>query len=362
MSIADTAADMEWGECWLDSEPPPPALAAEVKKAMGGLLPEWASRLARVPWVVRAFAHTASGKFAYMPPDLYTLISLVVSQDNSCRYCYGVTRALLKIVGHRDEQIDRLQRSLELAEISPAEKAALLFVRKVTLANPRPSASDLEALARAGFSGPAIAEIAYSAAVSGYHNRIATLFALPSQSFVRWVDHPIARLIRPLIAGKFRDRPHPPMDAPAPNDPPCSEVVAALGGSPGAHTVRRAVDEAFASTILPARTKLLVFAVVGRALGCPHTEAEARRGLAAAGLTETDVDEILANLGSPKLDAREQMLVPFARETVRYRNGTIQGRTRALAEQLPIEDVIEAVGIASLANAIGRMSVIVETC
>jgi len=54
--------------------------------------------------------------------------------------------------------------------------------------------------------------------------------------------------------------------------------------------------------------------------------------------------------------------VPFARETVRYQPLAIQRRTRELARELSIEEVIEAAGVAALANAVGRLSVLLETC
>jgi alkylhydroperoxidase family enzyme len=362
MSIDGSAASMEWRECWLAEGDPPPDLVAQVKQATGGMVPTWTYRLAPVPWVVRALAGTNQARFAAMPPELFGLIAFVVSQDNSCRYCYGATRAILKITGYADDVIDRIERDVQLADVSLASLTALRFARKLSQANPRPDAADLATLVSVGFSQPAIAEIAYAAAIMCFANRLSTLFALPPEALVRWVDNPIVRLLRPLIARKFRDKPFPSASLPAPNDPPCDAVIAGLAGSPAAHVVRGAVDDALASPVLPLRTKLLVFAVVGRALGCAHTERDARSGLARAGLGPSEVDEILANLGSPALDAREQALVPFARETVRYRNGVIQERTRALVDRLSIAEVIEGVAVASLANTIARLSVILDAC
>lgn len=362
MSTDGIAAAMEWGECWLQPSEPTPELIAEVKRATGGIVPTWAHRLASAPWVVRAFARTNEAELAYMPPVLWGLIAFVVSQDNSCRYCYGATRAILKIVGYSDDVIDRLERDVSLAEISPANLAALRFARRLSQANPRPTPHDVAALVGAGFSRAAVAEITYTAGVLCFHNRLSTLFALPTEAFTRWVDNPLMRLVRPFLARKFRVKPRAAVAPPAPNDPPFDALISALEGSPSAHTLRRTIDEALASSILPRRTKLLMFAVIARTLGCPRTEADARRGLGDEGLTTSDVDQILANLGAPTLDPREQLLVPFARETVRYRNVAIQERTRALAERLRIEEVVEAVGIASLANTVGRVSVILETC
>jgi alkylhydroperoxidase family enzyme len=361
MSFADATAAMEWGECWLEPAPVPDAVAAEVRRLQGGILPAWAQRLSAVPWVVLGFARLGQKRVAHMPLELWDLIALVVSQDNSCRYCYGATRTILKTLGYDDALIDRLERDVHLTELSPATRTALQFARKVSQANPRPTAGDLEALARAGFSRPAIVEIAGTAACMGFHNRISTAFALPPEPFERWLQHPLMRLVRPLVARGFRGKKVASAPAPAAVGP-CADVVAALDGAPIATTLRQTIDEAIASPVLPQRTKLLMLAVVGRALGCDHAEAEARGGLGADGLTSADVDQILANLGSPKLDAREALLLPFARDSVRYRNLALQERTRELGQRLSRAEVIEAVGIAALANGVARASVLLEMC
>src|SRR5262249_15131750 len=114
MPAADAAATMEWGDCWLEPGPVPPAIAREIRRAPGGARPQWASRLAPVPWVVRAMARGIRNPAAYMPPALWDLISFVVSRDNSCRYCYGVTRTILHVVGYRDDAIDRIERDVHL--------------------------------------------------------------------------------------------------------------------------------------------------------------------------------------------------------------------------------------------------------
>jgi uncharacterized peroxidase-related enzyme len=362
VAFAEIAARMEWGECWLTPPPMPRELATELKRLTGGFLPAWATYTASVPWVARACALLTHKQAAHMPLPLVDLISLVVSQDNSCRYCYGATRTILRILGYSEEQVDRIERDLHLSDLSRQEQVALDFARKVSHANPRPTAADRAALVAAGLSPPAVAEIAFMAAFVGFPNRIATLFALQPEAFEKLPDKPLAWIIRPFIARGMRGQRVSPPGLPEPNIGPCHEMVAALVGSPMARLLRTVVDEAFASPVLPRRTKLLMIAVIGRALGCPLCEREARAGLGAEGFSAADVDEVLSNLGSPKLDRRDALLVPFARETVRYQTGAIQRRTRELARELPIEEVIEAAGIASLANAVGRLSIMLETC
>lgn len=359
MSFAEVTARMEWGECWLPTVPVPRELAADVKRRIGAV-PAWVERLAPVPWLVRASARVIEKRLAYMPLHLWDLIGFVVSQDNSCRYCYGVTRALLRVAGYDDPRIDRIEHDVHVAELAPADEAALDFARRVSHANPPATAADLARLAAAGFTPPAAAEIAYAAAFAGFSNRMATCFAIPPEPLERLVAGAFGRVMRPLIALQMRHR-HAPPEPPPARKTPAADVVGALGDSPTAHAVRTIVDDAFASPVLPRRTKLLMFAVVGRALGCRRAEDEACHELDATELDRAAVDEILANLGSARLDRRDALLVPFARETVRYQAVALQHRTRDLVASRSTEEVIEAVGIAALANGLGRASALLES-
>ena len=361
MGLAAAAANLDWGECIVPAAPVPPALQAEVRKAVGAV-PGWLERLAPSPWLVRALCEIIKRPFAHAPLEVCDLVVLVVSQENSCRYCYGVQRAVLKIFGQRDEHIDAIVRDAQVGELTPAARAALDLARRLTRANPRPGGADFEALVRAGFSHPAAAEIVFAAAASAITNRVGTLLALPPEPLVSFVASPVFRFVRPLLAWRMRPRPRAPEPAPCPDDGPCAAVVAALDGSPAAGLLRRAIDGAWASDVLPRRTKTLMLAVIARALDCAHGEREARRFLAAEGLAPGELDGILANLGSPRLDAREARLVPFARETVRYQSAVIQRRMRELARGLSPEEILEVVGIAALANAVCRMSVAIDAC
>src|SRR5512140_3605416 len=174
-------ASMPWGECLVPAETPAPPLATEVRREMGAV-PSWLGRVAACPWLARAFTRFATRPCAYAPPVLWGLIELVVSQDNSCRYCYGVQRSLLRVFGYSEATVARLERDFHLAELTSAERAALDFARKISRANPRPSRSDYEELERAGLGRPAIAEVAFAAAAAAFLNRAATMLALPPEA------------------------------------------------------------------------------------------------------------------------------------------------------------------------------------
>ena len=122
----------------------------------------------------------------------------------------------------------------------------------------------------------------------------------------------------------------------------------------------QALREAFGATVLPVRTKAWVFAVVGRALGC-NLCALGSAGLLTAECVSGQVQErILGNLAGPELDATERVLLPWVRETVHYRTEAMQRKTRELKERLGDAVVLEAIGLASLANMCARLGLLAQ--
>jgi hypothetical protein len=73
-----------------------------------------------------------------------------------------------------------------------------------------------------------------------------------------------------------------------------------------------------------------------------------------------EVEETLAHLGSGSLDALETVIVPFARETIRYRPVQVQRRARDLSGSLDDAQLVELIGVTALANAVCRLSLAVE--
>jgi hypothetical protein len=139
--------------------------------------------------------------------------------------------------------------------------------------------------------------------------------------------------------------------------------LAALAGAPAALDLGKVVDRAFASETLPLRAKLLVFAVVSRTLGCPAFEGACLDKLIGAGLSAEGARAALDHLASPELSPLEARLAPIARETVRYQKpATIQRRMHDLAEHLSPPELLDAIGTFALANALGRLTVLLNRC
>jgi hypothetical protein len=172
----------------------------------------------------------------------------------------------------------------------------------------------------------------------------------------------VLRLVRPLV-DRFLGRRHARGQlgaTPAP-DPsiPYAGLVAAFAGSPIAGTLQRTLNELWQSPILSRRCKLLMFAVVSRGLPCAVCELQLSRALTDEGLSPETQQRVLEQLDAPQLDDTERLLLPFVRETLWYEPATLQRRTRALSERLSRPQLMEAIGVAAMANALCRMTAVV---
>jgi len=355
--------EIEWDACLLE-----PRASAEFKRRYRretGRPDATARYFLGVPWiedVMIAFSIELGNRVS-IDPNLADLAGMVVSQDNSCRFCFASMRAFLRILGMSQARISQLEQELLTADFSAAERAALEFARRVSRANPLPAAEDVERLRAHGFSELQIAELAGVIGLHLFFNRLATICALPPQEMEELPDRWYMRLLRPLIAvqlRRIRRQSQPIALRPDEREGPFSHVVVGLDGLPVARALRAALEGMWNSTLLSRRAKALVIAVVGRALGCPLSEDEAARLLLAEGLDRGRLDEILAHLTSPILDPVEQVAVSFAPETVWYEPAQIQRRGREVMQVLSREQFIELVAVASLANVLCRLAMVLH--
>ncbi|HTO71471.1 MAG TPA: hypothetical protein VMR31_16540 [Myxococcota bacterium] len=362
---AHALADVEWDACVLEPLRRP-ELEAEVRRRFG-TLPTSVPYLASVPWVVRSMTDTSlfGAPPLSIPTELAELIGLVVSQDNSCRYCFGITRMMMRVYGMSEKQIGKLEQNFLDAEIDPRSKAALDFSRRLSRAAPRVQSSDVLALVAAGFTREEILEIAFFAVQSVYMNRLMTVSAIPfgpaerlgNSRMIRWVAPLMRRRMNQLIR-RARER-SGALEAPA-APVPWGFVARAFRGTTAARKLHETLAGAFESSVLGARAKGLIFAVVARGLDCSRSEREAGELLHANGFDDGRIETVLTHLGSPDLDELEAELVPFARGTIRGRPVQLQQRTGALVARFGSERTVEAIAIAALANAVCRLGAVTE--
>ncbi len=350
--------EIEWESCLLPPVPAP-ELQRRFQREVGR--PGTAIRyFADNPWAAEVLIRLSveMENRVELDAELADLVTLVVSQEASCRYCFAAMRTLLRVLGMPEARIARLEQDLMTADLNERERGALEFARRLARSNPLIRASDLEALRRLGYSELEIDELVAATALNVFFNRLSTLCALPPFRMEELPDRWYMRMFRPLVAMKLRKlRRHTELEPlrPEEREGPFSPVVVALDGLPAARALHSVLEGMWASPTLPRRVKALVFAVVARALGCDRSEAEATRLLLEDGLAREEIDQALAHLASPALDPVERIAVPFARETVWYQPAQIQRHGRQVLETLSREQFIELVTVAALANVVCRL-------
>jgi len=189
------------------------------------------------------------------------------------------------------------------------------------------------------------------------------VLAVPTDAVEQLGKSGVTRWARPLVGWYMRRRRRHGRPAPLPPERragPFAHAVLALDGLPVALALRDVIDDAWASRILPLRTKALVFAVIARGIGCACSEREAREILLGEGMSEKGVDESLAHLAGSELSEREAALAQLARETIWYSPAAIQRHAQRVRPLFSAEEFLEFVGIAALANAVCRLAAIAD--
>jgi alkylhydroperoxidase family enzyme len=309
------------------------------------------------PWLREAIeSFTKPQHVAYAPLRLMDVTYLVASQENACRYCYGTARAMMKISGYSERQIQDLEHEASLAD--GTTRQAVEFARKLARSNPSPAKKDRDALLQAGLSKEAVAEIAANVVKACFANRMATFLALaPDASLERLPESWYGRLFGFVIRMRLGPRRAPP-PAGFRNEGPCAKIIAEAGNTPIAMWLRALTDGWLASELIPRRTKLLILAVVARQLGSQLCEQEVKESLAEEGLSARETEMLLATLNLATMTQLESTLLRWTRETVWYEPRTIQDSTRRLLGELGEKRTLDAVGSAALGNALARLSLV----
>lgn len=336
-----------------------PALEHEMRQRYG-MVPPHIPYFAECPWVPRAndVLEEASSTATQLDLLLVQRIGLVVSQDNSCRYCFASVRAFMRLRGVPEADIRRLEQDVLAEDYPEGDRAVLALARRLSHADPMPGPEAFDALREHGYSPTAQKEVACVVASVCFANRTSTFAAIPPQKMERLPDRWYIRLLRPLLRRhmerKLERRPGGPLEA-AVEAGDFSYVMAGLDGIPMARSIRRTIDMAWSCPHLSRRAKALIIAVIGRGLGCDLSMQEATRILGEEGLASGDVEQILRDLASPKLTPIEAVAVPFARETIWYRPAQIQRRAREVHAQLTQPQFLDLIGTAALGNALCRL-------
>ena len=358
--MANSLAQLPWEACLIEPHKDR-AVEAFARRTQGVPSPTVAY-FATVPWLARATCelHPRYGLLVHLDPVVADLVSMAVTQENSCRFCYTAVRAMLWSQGMDTARIDRIEEELARGDLPERTLACVLFGRAQSRSGPGAAHGACEALRRAGVSDDEVKEIAYAVAVTDFMNRVHTIPAIPTRHFERLPEQWLMRLMRPLVGRLMRGRESrgTRTSMPAVTAPPYHDLVAAYAGSPIGAALQRTLDAMWASTVLTRRCKLLMLAVIAHGLSCEACALRLGPALEAEGLAADAVERILTHLDAPELDPTERLLVPFARETIWYEPQRIQRQARAVRERLPEPQFVEAIGVAGLGNGLCRMAAI----
>jgi AhpD family alkylhydroperoxidase len=359
--VASALQHVAWEPCLV--EPRPDRALESYARRRWGISSPSIRYFAPVPWLARALVdlHVELGLLMHLDQKVADLVTLVVSQENSCRFCYAAVRALLWTAGMSRARVQRVEQELTRADLPPRTVAAIAFGRSQSRSGPPGARAAREALHRAGFGADELREIAFAVASTDFSNRAHTIPAIPSRPIERIPDQLHMRLLRPLINRILENHRSRGRATPLDRVPssPYARLVTAYAGSPIAPALDRTLEEMWASPHLTRRCKLLMFAVVARGLSCEVCALEVSEAVRREGLTEAALAQVLTHLDAPELDPVERLLVPFARETIWYEPAQVQRRARDLRDRLTGPQLLEAIGVAALANGLCRMGAMV---
>lgn len=102
------------------------------------------------------------------------MIAVVVSATNRCHYCVVSHSAALRKLTEDPVLVDQLATSYKYARLEPRQRAMLDFAVKLTEASHLMTEEDVEALRRAGWSDEDIFDIAETAGMFNFTNRLAS--------------------------------------------------------------------------------------------------------------------------------------------------------------------------------------------
>lgn len=337
-----------------------PEWEAKVKSVMGDI-PDIAQRVAPSPWLREAIFKWPNLRSYHISRQMHNIESLVVAQENACRFCYGVARTYLRVFGLSEKQISKLERQVHLAELDEKDRAFIRFCRDLARSNPRPTRKDLDRLIELGFSEEAIVETAFHVANSCFLNRVATFIsAPPMRSLEKMSSGLISRLMRPLVRRQLVKM---EFDLDGNGEHTASSfnsILQSMEGIPYGQVIEEGLKAVFNSEVLSQELKILMFAVVAHALECKFCKAETRRMAGEVGIGEDEFNATLTTLASSRLPADEQKILAWTRETIHYQTEQIQRKMHMLAKEIDNRKLLEAIGVASVANMTVRLAVLLE--
>ena len=126
------------------------------------------------PWLARAIVdlHPEYGLLMHLDFHEMDILALVVSQENSCRYCYAAVRMLLWAQGMSEAPIQHIEQKLS-QDLAPKTTAAIAFGGRQSRVGPQGAQEARQILREAGFSDEEMREVAFVVGATDFFNRLS---------------------------------------------------------------------------------------------------------------------------------------------------------------------------------------------
>ncbi len=355
--MIESVQEISWREPILPRVPDP--AWEEVVRKRFGRVPDILYRVSRSPWLREAIMNWPWYKPQEVSQRYHDICGLITAQENSCRYCYGVARSYLRISGFGEKTIKKIERNAHLAELDEKERAFIQFCRNLSRSNPRPPKSDRKKLIELGYSPKAVAEMAFLIGNHCFINRVSTFISIPPMEyFENFSPNFITSLFLPLLKRRLRKYRWQESNVAPQEVNAFSSLIQAFEGIPAAKALNDALMGAMSSEVLSQDLKVLMFAVVARSLKCEFCQAESEEMAANLGFAPNEFEEALRTLDSPRLNEQERKILSWTRETIHYQIDPIQNSVAELSQELDEVVLLEAIGMAALANTAVRLAVL----
>jgi uncharacterized peroxidase-related enzyme len=161
---------------------------------------EWRAKSGRqqMPGILKCFSHrpdflrqvmqfsdTVHFSQGHLDRRTKEAIASWVSWLNRCPYWLDSHAYFLRVQGAEESAVHAIAKgNLEEAGLSPAERALLDYVTKVTEAAYRTTNEDVQGLRDHGWTEPQIAEAVYITAMFAFFNRVADAFGIEPQGYL----------------------------------------------------------------------------------------------------------------------------------------------------------------------------------
>lgn len=130
------------------------------------------------------------------------MLATFVSSQNSCGYCADSHGFFLRSNGGSPELLAAATTcDLQSESLSPAQRALLHFVQKITNDSSSISPQDVKQLRGSGWSDLQIAEAIHLTALFACFNRVVNAFGLPSQGLLAMYEDHLKSQEKPTASG-----------------------------------------------------------------------------------------------------------------------------------------------------------------